>query len=149
MNENGPDMDLLGKEYFHLQSVIEGFDAKSLTIKAWSVSLAGAIAGSSAFTDNKMVILYASVVSLMFWFIDGSWKTFQYANYRRIDHIEEFMGGKKKEIDNLQIASSWMKSYHSGGVKRLLKIMLWPHVVLPHGAMFVLLLIVYLVYIYN
>jgi hypothetical protein len=149
MSEGKPDIELLEKEYFHLQSEIESFDGKSLTIKAWSVSLAGAIAGSSAFTDDKIIILFAALVSLMFWFVDGAWKTFQYANYRRIAQIEEFMRGDSKSIENLQIAKSWSKSYHSGGNKRLVKIMLWPHVILPHGAMFILLLVVYLHYVCN
>ena len=146
MSENKVDMELLEKEYFHIQSEIENFDEKSLTIKAWSVTLAGAIAGSSAFTDNKMVILFAAIVSLMFWFIDGAWKTFQYANYRRIVEIEDFMRGEINDIVNLQIAKSWNTSYHHGGNNRLAKIMLWPHVILPHGAMFIFMLLVYLSY---
>ncbi|GFS22334.1 hypothetical protein ElyMa_003361000 [Elysia marginata] len=146
MGDSKVDMELLEKEYFHIQSEIESFDEKSLTIKAWSVTLAGAIAGSSAFTDNKMVILFASIVSLMFWFIDGAWKTFQYANYRRIVEIEDFMRGDIDNIVNLQIAKSWNKSYHKGGTHRLAKIMLWPHVILPHGAMFIFMLLVYLSY---
>jgi hypothetical protein len=53
MNESKVDMELLEKEYFHINSEIERFDSKSLTIKAWSVSLAGTIAGSSAFTETR------------------------------------------------------------------------------------------------
>lgn len=146
MDDQAPNMQLLEKEYFHLQSDIESFDEKSLTIKAWSVSLAGAIAGSSAFTENKMVILFAALVSLMFWFIDGAWKTFQNANYQRVREIEEFMRGEISEIENLQIAKSWNMSYHGGGIKRLLTIMFWSHVMLPHGAMFVLLSVIYSIY---
>ncbi|PPC76136.1 hypothetical protein C4K68_17260 [Pokkaliibacter plantistimulans] len=144
MDDKQVDIELLEKEYFHLQSEIENFDEKSLTIKAWGVSLAGAIAGSSAFTDSKIVILFAALVSLMFWFIDAAWKTFQYANYRRVGHIEEYMRGERENIENLQIASSWSISYHNGGNKRLFKIMFWPHVALPHGAMFVLLSVIYI-----
>lgn len=141
-----PNSDLLEKEYFHIQSVIEDYDAKSLTIKAWSVSLVGVIAGASAFTENKMVILFAALVSLMFWFIDGAWKTFQFANYRRSREIEKYMNGDIDHIDNLQIGTSWSASYRAGGLKRLFKIMFWLHVILPHGAMFILLTSVYFVF---
>ena len=146
MTESKVDMELLEKEYFHINSEIERFDSKSLTIKAWSVSLAGTIAGSSAFTENKVVILFAAVVSLMFWVIDGAWKTFQYANYRRINQIESFMRGDSTPITNLQITYSWRKSYRDGGKKHLLRIMFWHHIILPHGAMFILLLLLYLGY---
>ena len=36
----------LQAEYFHLTSLIDSFDQKSLTIKAWSVTLAGILAVS-------------------------------------------------------------------------------------------------------
>ncbi|WP_420388006.1 hypothetical protein [Roseivirga sp.] len=144
MDNTQKKYDSIEKEYFHLQSVIESFDSKSLTIKAWSVSIAGAIAGSSAFTDNRMIILFASLVSLMFWLIEASWKTFQYAHYKRLWEIEAFMREKGGSIDNLQIGASWSSSYHSGGLKRLFRVMFWHHVMLPHGAMFSLLLLVYI-----
>lgn len=136
---------LLEKEYFHLHSTIESFDAKSLTIKAWSVSLAGVVASSGAFFGKWQLLLFASAASLMFWLIDTSWKTFQYANYRRISEIEDFMHGRRKTIEPLQIARSWYVSYSGGGLKRYLKIMFWPHVVLPHGAMCVGLFVAYLI----
>lgn len=135
--------NLIEKEYFHLQNVIESFDAKSLTIKAWSVTLATAIASSSAFKSDETLLLFASLASLMFWFIDGFWKTFQYANYRRSGLIEKFMRGEKKTINSLQIGTSWGISNRNGGNKRLLKILFWPHVLLPHAAMFILLLAIY------
>jgi len=141
---NPVDRALLEKEYFHLHSTIENFDAKSLTIKAWSVSLAGAVASSGAFFGKWQLLLFASAASLMFWLIDTSWKTFQYSNYRRISEIEDFMHGRRKAIESLQIARSWYASYSGGGLKRYLKIMFWPHVVLPHGAMCVGLFVVYL-----
>ena len=146
MKEDQIDMDLLQKEYFHLQSVIENFDSKSLTIKAWSVSVAGAIAGSGMYLESKIVILFASIVSLMFWYIDGYWKTFQYANYRRLGHIESYLKTGAKQIIPLQITRSWNASHNQNRQKRFIKIMLWPHVVLPHGAMFFLLLAVFVLY---
>ena len=33
------DIEFLREEYFHLQSVLESYDQKSLLIKAWSVSV--------------------------------------------------------------------------------------------------------------
>jgi hypothetical protein len=36
-------LDLLRGEYFHIQRVAEDFDAKSLTIKSWSVTLSMAV----------------------------------------------------------------------------------------------------------
>ena len=139
------DRSLLEKEYFHIQSTIENFDAKSLTIKAWSVSIVGILASSGAFFGKWQLLLFASLMSLMFWIIDAAWKSFQLTYYQRIDEIEEFMRGERSSIDTLQIAHSWHASYRMGGIKKLIRIMFWGHILLPHGAMFVGLLLAYII----
>ena len=103
------DLDRLEREYFHLQEEIQSFDSKALTIKAWSVSVAGAIAGSSALAGNRTVLLFAALVSFMFWFIEASWKSFQYANYKRVNEIESFMRGSRQDIELWQISKTWKR----------------------------------------
>lgn len=137
------DLDRLEREYFYLQKEIQSYDSKSLTIKAWSVSVAGAIAGSSAFGANRSALLFAAIVSLMFWFIEASWKAFQYANYARLNTIEAYMRGGAERIDPMQISASWSQSYHRDKYSRLLKLLVWPRVVVPHGAMAAVLLAMY------
>ena len=73
MELNDLDKSVLEKEYFALHSELQRFDNKSLTIKAWSVTLAGAIAGADVFISYHGILLLAALVSLMFWFIDASW----------------------------------------------------------------------------
>jgi len=138
------DRSLLEKEYFHLQTTTESFDAKSLTIKAWSVSIIGVLASSGAFFGKWQLLLFASIMSFMFWIIDAAWKTFQLAYYQRINEIEEFMRGERSGIKNLQITRSWLASYRSGGYGRILRIMFWGHILLPHGVMFAGLLVAYI-----
>src|SRR6266545_92742 len=75
---------LLKQEYLQLQSTIEGFDGRVLTIKAWSVTfsmmaLVGAFAAHAA-----PALLIAVFGSCLFWWIECMWKTSQYAFYRRI-----------------------------------------------------------------
>jgi hypothetical protein len=144
MENKTVDNALLEREYFHLQTDLESFDAKSLTIKAWSISIAGIIAGASAFSQSKETLLFAALVSLMFWLINAAWKTFQYANYQRIQTIEAFMRGEQEALKPLQITSSWGESYQQGGLLRLAKFLFWQHVLLPHGVMFFMLLTAYL-----
>lgn len=137
-------LELLEKEYFHLNQVVESFDAKSLTIKAWNVTLAGSLGGAGAFTQQYELLLFAAIASLLFWFIDTYWKNFQYANYRRIGQIEAYLAGETESIDCFQIASTWYASYSTHARRRFYRIMFWPHVVLPHGVMSLGLLITYL-----
>ena len=140
-----PLKEQLEKEYFHLQHQVDQFDNKSLTIKAWSVTIAAAIAGSSAFSNNTEVLLFASFVSLMFWLIDASWKNFQYSNYQRIREIEAYMRNEESSISPFQISKSWSESFKRGGNKRLIRMMFWSHVLFPHGIMALIFLVLYFV----
>lgn len=130
------DDDALKEEYFHIQKVVEDFDAKSLTIKAWSVTLSMAGIGAAYFQGKPFILLLAAISALLFWLIEGYWKTFQYAYYARIWEIENYACGKQAHIANFQINAAWSKSWHAGGTKRLLRALKWPHVALPHVAIF-------------
>ena len=132
-------LELLEKEYFHLNHVVENFDAKSLTIKAWNVTLAGSLSGAGAFTQHYELLFFAACASVLFWFIDTYWKNLQFAHYQRIGEIEAYFAGRAEHTGCFKISESWSKSYRFKPHKRFYRIMFYPHVVLPHGVMSVAL----------
>jgi hypothetical protein len=136
MSNDSIDKDLLRAEYFHLQATVEEFDAKSLTIKAWSVSLSMAGVGAAYFQQEPIVLILAGLSALTFWLIEAQWKTFQYAYHARIREIEDFLSGKLDTIKVPQISTSWRQSWHAGGARRLFNVLTWPHVLLPHALIF-------------
>jgi len=137
-------IQLLKDEYLHLQNVIEGFDGKAITIKAWSISFSlAALAGAFA-SHSPLVLLLASLSTILFWLIEGYWKTFQYAYYDRTGKIEKYFEGDSNNIVPLQIGSSWYKRWKAGGRKRITRIMLWPHVALPHAIVFIIGIVLYI-----
>lgn len=139
------DRDLLTREYFHLHSVIEAFDGKTLTIKAWSVTLSMAGIGAAYLNEKQEILLLAAGSALLFWIIEGLWKTFQQAYYARIDEIERFLAGDSPSIRVPQISTSWNKSWNEERRTRLATVLLWPHVYLPHGVVFVVGVLLYCV----
>ncbi len=122
----------LQAEYLHLQKVIEDFDGRALTIKAWSITFSLAAIGGAFASHAPAVLLVSSISALIFWFIEGSWKTFQYAYYDRAGKIEEYFRSERKLDFAFQIGTSWYQRWKAGGSQKLLQIMLWPHVALPH-----------------
>lgn len=126
--------DLLAQEYLHLQSVIEDFDAKALTIKAWSVTFSLAAIGAAYSVKTPALLTVASFSALLFWLLEGYWKTFQYAHYQRSGEIEKHFCGKAALSAPMQIGTSWYEKWKAGGNKRLVRVMFWPHVALPHLA---------------
>ncbi len=125
------DLEFLRQEYFHLQSAIESFDEKALTIKAWSVTLSMVGIGAAFTAKMPLLLLLSAGASLLFWLVEGLWKTFQQANYYRIRTIEDYMQGKipLEEFRIPDIAHAWSVGWRKVS---LLKVMSWPHVFLPH-----------------
>jgi len=122
----------LSKEYLRLQQVIEDFDGKALTIKAWSVTLSAA-GIVTAYAQGKAAILIISAASaLIFWLVEAMWKSSQQAYYRRIGEIEGYFR-EGADIAPYQIAASWSKSWNEHQRTWIaFRIMAWPHVFLPH-----------------
>jgi hypothetical protein len=89
--------------------------------------------GAAYFKEKPVVLLLAAFSALLFWIIEGLWKTFQYAFYQRIYAIERYFAGEDNMITTPRIAHAWSQSWHAGGASRLLTVMRWPHVLLPHG----------------
>ena len=135
---------LFKEEYLHIQSTIEDFDGRMLTIKAWSVSFSLAALGGAFAAHASEIFLIAALSALMFWLIEGFWKTFQVAYYDRSGKLEKYFSGSCTDLEPMQIGSAWFAHWRKGGVKKLLRIMLWPHVILPHGVVVVLGIVMYI-----
>jgi hypothetical protein len=125
---------LLVQEYMQLQRTVEDFDARALTIKAWSVTFSAAGLALAYDKHNPQILLVASLSALVFWLTEAVWKIHQRAFYARIEAIEDyFNSGGMGVTPPLQIRRSWFASYrgpHSG--VRWLRVPFHLGVALPH-----------------
>ena len=142
MNENELRAALQA-EYLHLQRVIEDFDARALTIKAWSVTFSLAAVGGAFASGAAEMFLVSCVSALLFWYVEAAWKSFQYAYHERSSLIEAHFRGEKPVSAAFQVGSSWFEAWRSGGTRTLGRAMLWPHVALPHVAVAAAALVLY------
>ena len=127
-------IELLKQEYAILQNSIESFDARAITIKAWSITFSlTALAGAFA-SHSKAVLLVAGFSAVLFWIIESMWKAFQYAFYKRNSRIEDYFAGRTDDVVPCQIGREWYAAWRSGGLKRFFRAMFWAHVALPHAA---------------
>ena len=139
MNENELRAALQA-EYLHLQKVIEDFDGRALTIKAWSITFSLAAVGGAFASRAPGMFLVSCVSALLFWFIEAHWKAFQYAYHERSSQIEAYFRGERALDAAFQIGSSWFRAWRTEGPGTLGRVMLWPHVALPHAAVAVIAL---------
>lgn len=134
-SDSAIDKDFLRQEYFRLQEVLEAFDQKALTIKAWSVTLSMAGIGTAFLKNAPALLALSGIASLLFWLTEAWWKVFQQAFYPRIYEIEALRMGKEVEhATSPFIAGSWVRAWNSARKSGLAwRVMIWPHVFLPHA----------------
>ena len=136
-------VSLLKDEYLHIQSVIHDFDGRALTIKAWSVSFSLAAIGGAFAAHANSIFLVASFSALLFWLVEAIWKSTQYAFYDRSGKLEQFFAGKQQQLVPMQVGSSWYAHYKKGRITRLLRILCWARVALPHAPVALLGLVLF------
>ncbi|MCG8332290.1 MAG: hypothetical protein MI974_31680 [Chitinophagales bacterium] len=142
-------IQLLKAEYLHIQTIIEDFDKRALTIKAWSISFSLGALGAAFAVDASIILLVASLSSVVFWLIEIQWKTFQQAYYSRVVDIERYFRGEIDSLIPLQTNKSWLSSWKENKLKKYLKILTWPHVAMPHILVAIFGLILYILVLVN
>lgn len=126
---------LLRDEYLQIQKIIEDFDAKSLTIKAWSVTLSAAALVAAYAENAPFALLVGSGSAVAFWIVEALWKAMQQAFYARQRSIEAWMRNDGDEVHPLQITTAWHSAWQDQGrARKALGTMAWPHVFMPHLA---------------
>ena len=137
-------IDLLKNEYLKLQDIYEDFDKRCHTIKNWSVVSALATIGLGIDKGKPPLLLLGSFVALIFWFLESTWKIFQYSNGKRIKEIENaFALNNFENIVPLQIYSSWFPEYRQIRKKYLQIAFQW-FVMLPHAFAFIFGILLFL-----
>lgn len=108
--------DYLAQEYLHLQNIIEGFDARALTIKAWSVTFSAAGLGLAYQQHNPVLLLVAAGSALVFWMVEAIWKLDQRAFFPRIRRIEAWFAEHAPEpmAAPFQISSQCEREFFTG-----------------------------------
>jgi uncharacterized membrane protein len=136
-------LDLAKSEYIQLQGIIDAFDSRSFTVKAWSVTFSLAATGGAFASHSRSVLLVAAFSALLFWTIDGHWRTIQTAYYSRVEALERFFEDPEQAFVPMQIGSSWYKSFRSRQRLELVRAMVRPHVALPHAPILLVALPLY------
>lgn len=113
--------DYLAQEYLFLQKTIEEFDARALTIKAWSVTFSAAGLGLAYQQHNPVLLLVAAGSALAFWIVDAVWKYHQRAFYPRALMIERWFAARAAEpaAAPFQINTFWQSEFGRGMLDRV------------------------------
>lgn len=123
----------LQAEYLYLQKVIEDFDARALTIKAWSVTFSLSAIGGAFASNAREVLLVAALSALAFWFLEAMWKSFQIGYVERSLSIETHLRDPAPATVAFQIGTAWKAYWDRDGRIMWARTLWWPHVAFPHA----------------
>ena len=136
-------VDLLKDEYVMLQNFYEDIDAKGLNIKNWSISVALASIGAG-FIYHRNVFLLGCGTAIMFWILEAYWRGLSYFFVVRIRDIESAFANKKEEKETpLQVYSTWERAFDKSK-NQTLRYMFKFSSMLPHVAIILINLLLYL-----
>jgi hypothetical protein len=151
--------DDLMVEYYRIADIVSAFDQRLLTIKSWGVTFSLATLALGFQQDHFGLFLVAAAGGMAFWAIEGSNKLHQMRYYPRMGDIEviayelygeetsrgrvsaplidwswytswpRIRGGAAKGDPRVPVA--WKDTNDQPGANR--RIMLYPHVALPHA----------------
>src|SRR5262245_35855477 len=102
--------ELLVKEYWELQAIVDKFSERALTVKGWSVTFSAATIAVAYTQHEPWLLIVAAVSAAAFWLTEAAWKAWQLAFFPRIDAIEDHFAGRG-ETAPLQASTSWKVSY--------------------------------------
>ena len=125
-------------EYYHLQSIVTGYNGDCLEIKKWSVTMAAGAAGF-AYKDGVPELLYvASIGAFMFLLTEAYWRANQKVF---IDRIRKIEGDLQHVLESPRISQSWLSDW--GGetfrndLKQVCSAMTRVRTLLPHAVIIV------------
>jgi hypothetical protein len=129
-------INLLKDEYLLLQKAYEDLDVRLMTIKGWGATVAITAIGLG-FYQNPYLWLFAAGASIVFWYLEATWKVYQYNYGPRIQTLENAFRWKHfNEIAPFQIAKSWWEADERRRERRrqlpFLDTMFKPSVSFPH-----------------
>ena len=163
--------DDLMTEYYRIADIVAGFDQRLLTVKSWGVTFALATLALGFQQDHYGLFLVAAAGALSFWLIEGSIKLHQMRYYPRMGDIEvvahELYGEEtsRGRVSAPLIDWSWYTAWPRvrGGRSKgdpwrpqpwdevnakpgaNGRILLYPHVALPHAIAVVLGLVLFVI----
>jgi hypothetical protein len=141
--EENERAELLKDEYIMLQHFYEEIDAKGLTIKGWSITVALATIGTGILYRRE-ILLVGFLSALVFWYLEAHWRGLSHFFSKRIKDIEmAFESEKWKETPPLQVYATWDKEYRDRG-DQTLRYMRKQSSYLPHTVIAVVCLLIFI-----
>ena len=143
----------LFEEYFKEAGFVQSYESYFLTIKTWGVTASGAAIGvgfsKDLISQNRQLEIFviALALAVAFWLTEVRFKLMQLAHINRQASLERALQENTYIKSPAILESFGEASLVNRDQKRWRKIMLWPHVMLPHVIFVTLSLIVIVIQI--
>lgn len=138
--------ELLIREYFELQSILQDYTSDSLTIKGWSVTV-GFAALVAVYTRpagqiGRVGVALAGCSAIPFLLLDALWRSYQLAYYSRLCALEMALSGDHEKFSRHcieppaetgpEIFRAWVDTVHAEEMEHIWIALTSWSVLLPH-----------------
>ena len=134
------------KEYYFIEELIDRINERTITIKSWSITSCGAALGFGLAQKEPLLFCLASFGSIVFWYLEASWKFAQIEISDRLDELEHILSGNLNLYNGPKIAATFGKAFRDKfDTKDIVKVMLQTHIRIPHFFIFLIGILLFLV----
>jgi hypothetical protein len=121
------------REYYFIEDLIDKFNERSLTIKSWSITSCGVALGLGASEKQPLLFCLAAFGSIVFWYLEASWKSSQITVADRLQELERLLSQETLAYDGPKINATFGKAFQDEvDARRILHIMMRRNIRVPH-----------------
>jgi hypothetical protein len=121
------------REYYFIEDLIDKFNERSLTIKSWSITSCGVALGLGASEKQPLLFCLAAFGSIVFWYLEASWKFSQITVAGRLQELERLLSEETLTYDGPKINATFGRAFQDEVDARLIfHIMMRRNIRVPH-----------------
>lgn len=133
------------REYYWTQELIDRYGERRLKVKSWSVTSCGVALGFGLVENSSVLFCLAAFGSLVFWYLEGLWRTRQSVLIYRAAELEGLLANDSKDYVGPAITDSFNKMSYLTDSWPLLEVLRYRSVRVPHFFIFCLGILLFLV----
>jgi hypothetical protein len=132
------------REYYCVQDFIDRYGERRLKVKSWSVTSCGVALGFGLVENSSILFCLAAFGSLVFWYLEGLWRTRQSVLFERAYALEALLAQDSKDYAGPEISATFSRLSYLMDSTPLMRSLLYRSVRLPHFFIFCLGILLFL-----
>jgi hypothetical protein len=124
------------REYYWAQERVDRYVERRVTVKSWSVTSCGVALGFGLVENSSVLFCLAAFGSLVFWYLEGLWRTRQSILIDRCAILEDMIAKNSKSYVGPEINSAFSRVGNLTDSWPMIEVLRYRSVRVPHFFIF-------------